>query len=34
MKRLVSLVIALLAICGLLAYTSHQLERTSGSTGA
>ncbi|WP_367376988.1 PotD/PotF family extracellular solute-binding protein [Levilactobacillus cerevisiae] len=34
MKRLVSLVVALLAICGLLAYTSHQLERTSGSTGA
>lgn len=33
MKRLVSLVVALLAICGLLGYTSHQLERSSGSTG-
>ncbi|AYM02560.1 ABC transporter substrate-binding protein [Levilactobacillus yiduensis] len=33
MKRLVSLIIGLLAICGLLAYSSSQLERSSGSTG-
>ncbi|MBT9677335.1 ABC transporter substrate-binding protein [Levilactobacillus brevis] len=34
MKRLLSLAIALIAICGLLAYSSQSLERSSGSTGS
>ena len=33
MKRLVSLIIGLLAICGLLGYSAHQLQASSGSTG-
>ncbi|MFD1454722.1 ABC transporter substrate-binding protein [Levilactobacillus lanxiensis] len=33
MKRLVTMVVGLLAICGLLGYTSNRLERSSGSTG-
>ncbi|MCH5465058.1 ABC transporter substrate-binding protein [Levilactobacillus tujiorum] len=34
MKRLISLIISLLAICGLLAFSSHQLQASSGSTGS
>jgi len=34
MKRLVSLIVGLLAVCGLLAYTGHQLQASSGSTGS
>lgn len=33
MKRLISLIISLLAVCGLLAYSGHQLQASSGSTG-
>jgi len=33
MKRLVTMVVGLLIICGLLGYTSNRLERSSGSTG-
>lgn len=34
MKRLISLVIGLLAICGLLAYTGNRLQRSSGDSGS
>jgi len=34
MKRLMTLIVGLLAICGLLGYSSQQLERSSGSTGS
>ena len=34
MKRLVSLIVGLLAICGLLGYAAHQLQASSGSTGS
>lgn len=33
MKRLISIVVLLLAVCGLLAYSSNQLTRSSGDTG-
>jgi len=34
MKRLISLIVGLLAICGLLAYAGHHLQASSGSTGS
>ncbi|MFC6260222.1 ABC transporter substrate-binding protein [Levilactobacillus fujinensis] len=34
MKRLLSLILGLLTVCGLLAYASQSLEKSSGSTGS
>lgn len=34
MKRLISIIVALLAICGLLGYSSDRLQASSGSTGS